>query len=65
MSNILRELCEAAQAAPDRRARLECGCMARPTMLIPCPWHRREFQEALRAVTEDEVECDAGCCDPA
>lgn len=63
--SALRDLCAAYMAAPDGKARLECGCLTRPAMLIPCVWHRRELTaELLAASEEDPGDCDAGCCDP-
>jgi hypothetical protein len=61
---ILQKLCEAYAASPDGKVRLECGCLARPTMFKPCEWHKKEFQADLLAVTEDAVECNEACCDP-
>ncbi len=64
--SILRQLSEAYLASPDGKARLDCGCLARPAMLVPCAWHRREFLAELRAATEEDPgECGEGCCDPA
>jgi hypothetical protein len=65
MAGILNQLCEAYMASPDGKARLDCGCLARPAFLIPCAWHRREFLTALLAACEDDVsECRGPCCDP-
>ncbi len=61
---ILRQLCEAYAAAPDGKARLDCGCLARPTLFIPCAYHRREFMDELRRSLEEAAECDGPCCDP-
>ncbi len=61
---ILRQLCEAYAAAPDGKARLDCGCLARPSCFVPCAWHRREFVEELRRSMEEADECHEACCDP-
>ena len=62
---MLRELCEAARTSSAGCARLDCGCMIRTAMFIPCVWHRQEFLQELRALTEDAVECNEACCDPS
>jgi hypothetical protein len=64
--SVLRELALAQAESPDMKARLDCGCVARPTMFLPCAWHRREFWAALCAACEEDTqECQGACCDPA
>ncbi len=61
----MRQLAERLLVRDGRFAILECGCRATVERFTPCFWHLREFAEDLRSLTEDEVHCDEGCCDPA